>query len=260
MASKPGVYTARKKNGTLYYRSSITYRGKHISLGSYPAEASAHHAYLCAAELLASTETPEDYHKDCVLAFDKWISLINFRDHQVYIKNPIYLRRHYFEYYLNRDLVLKFDIEDLFYYSEHKISIRGGHLFVADYGMQISIAGRYGIKAYAVRDRDYRFINHDPTDYRYENIEIINRYHGVSRIERKGKVLHKATIHIENNYVIGYYETDVQAAIAYNKAIDHLRKAGLAHNHVPNYIDSLSPSSYAEFYSKIKLPQKLLQL
>ena len=30
-----GVYQATKKNGEVYYRSSLTYRRRHISLGSY---------------------------------------------------------------------------------------------------------------------------------------------------------------------------------------------------------------------------------
>ena len=30
-----GVYIARKKNGEIYFRSSITYRNRHISLGSF---------------------------------------------------------------------------------------------------------------------------------------------------------------------------------------------------------------------------------
>ena len=34
----PGVYIAYKKNGTAYYRASITYRNKHISLGSFHTE------------------------------------------------------------------------------------------------------------------------------------------------------------------------------------------------------------------------------
>ena len=41
----PGVYTAKKKDNSIYYRSSITLCGKHISLGSYPDEWSAHLAY-----------------------------------------------------------------------------------------------------------------------------------------------------------------------------------------------------------------------
>ena len=41
----PGVFIAQKKNGDIYYRSSITYRMKHISLGSYANESDAHAAY-----------------------------------------------------------------------------------------------------------------------------------------------------------------------------------------------------------------------
>ena len=31
-----GVFRAVKKDGTVYYRASLTRHGKHISLGSYP--------------------------------------------------------------------------------------------------------------------------------------------------------------------------------------------------------------------------------
>ena len=53
---------------------------------------------------------------------------------------------------------------------------RGGHLFVADYGMQVNIASRYGIKNFAVENRDYRFVNGNDHDFRYANIEILNTY------------------------------------------------------------------------------------
>ena len=48
----PGVFTASKKDGTLYYRSSITYKKKHISLGSYPTALLAYGAYLEGTSLL----------------------------------------------------------------------------------------------------------------------------------------------------------------------------------------------------------------
>ena len=35
MNNNTGVYTARKKDGTIYYRSSVTFMNKHISLGSF---------------------------------------------------------------------------------------------------------------------------------------------------------------------------------------------------------------------------------
>ena len=41
-----GVYTAKRKNGTVYYRASLTYRNKHISLGSFVSDIDANRAYL----------------------------------------------------------------------------------------------------------------------------------------------------------------------------------------------------------------------
>ena len=50
----PGVYTATKKDGTTYYRASLTYRNKHISLGSYETAVTANMAYLEGLELLTN--------------------------------------------------------------------------------------------------------------------------------------------------------------------------------------------------------------
>ena len=175
-----GVYSTALKDGTPSYRASITYSGKHISLGSYSNIKKAARAYSEAAGIL---EKPEQgiasYRSGCALSFEKWVCLINFRDKGMYISNPIYLEKKYFLYYLSPGQILKFDIEDLFYYSSHKIMKRGSHLFVADYGSQLSVLQRYGIKSYAVEGRDYRFANDDPNDLRYENIIILNRYIGV---------------------------------------------------------------------------------
>ena len=44
--SLPGAFKAQKKDGTIYYRSSITYKNKHISLGSFKTEEEASGAYL----------------------------------------------------------------------------------------------------------------------------------------------------------------------------------------------------------------------
>ena len=41
-----GVFQAVKKDGTVYYRASFTFRSKHVSLGSFSDEATAHQAYL----------------------------------------------------------------------------------------------------------------------------------------------------------------------------------------------------------------------
>lgn len=55
-----GVYLATKKDKTVYYRSNITYKGRHISLGSFPSEVQAHQAYTAACELLSGTETIDE--------------------------------------------------------------------------------------------------------------------------------------------------------------------------------------------------------
>ena len=264
MGLLPGVYATKKKNGSIYYRSSITYRKKHISLGSFDQEEKAHNAYKEASFLLNHQEISlSSYQENSCLSHDKWVSLLNFRDNHVYFKNPLYLKRNYFLYYLSPHIELKFDIDDLFYYSTKKIMRRGNHLFVNDYGMQFGILNRYGIKSHAVLGKDYRFINGDTSDFRYENIEVLNRFHGITRIplsdgKRKpecGKesFRYKVRIHIRSYYVVGSYETETEAAVAYNKAVDVLKKNGINRSFPLNYIEGLSPAAYAELYSHVKL-------
>ena len=256
----PGVFPAQKKDGSTYYRSSITHKRKHISLGSYDTPYKAFGAYLEAAGLMKDCSLAiHDHSAHRILPFEKWVTLINFRDNNMYITTPIYLHKKYFEYYLSPTQILKFDIDDLFYYSSRKIMQRGRHFFVADYGMQVNIVSRYGIKNYAVLGKDYRFVNGDTLDFRYENIEIFNAYNGVSKKETKNGIRYVAKIHIRGNYTIGTYETDTEAAIAYNKAIDILKKAGVSKNFVPNYLEGLSPKAYADIYSDLSISKKILQ-
>ena len=63
MKRLPGVFQARKKNGDIYFRSSVTFRGKHISLGSFATQEEAHRTYTIAANLLKSEIRflPDDY-------------------------------------------------------------------------------------------------------------------------------------------------------------------------------------------------------
>lgn len=254
-----GVFPAFRKNGEPYFRASLTYRRKHISLGSFSTPEEAHAAYLEGRRILADTAcTPENYAEDSVLPFEKWVCLANFRDNRLYIGNPIYMGIKMFYYYLSPSKVLKFDPDDLFYYSSHKIMCRGNHYFVADYGLQVSIVSRYGIKPYAREGIDYRFINGDSDDFRRENLEILNIYHGVSREQKNGQHFYTVRIHIRGNYIVGRYEDEITAAIAYNKAIDILRKNGVQKKFLPNYIENLSPSKYAEIYSSLQISRKIL--
>ncbi len=256
----PGVYTATKKDGTKYYRASLTYKNKHISLGSYETAVIANMAYLEALELLTNSSVGIDnYSSSKTLLFEKWVSLVNFRDNGLYFSNPIYIRPKFFYYYISPTEFYTFDTDDLFYYSSHKIMKRGGHLFVSDYGMQTNIQNRYGIKSYAVCGRDYRFINGNDHDYRYENIEVINRYNGVAKIYKKNMPFYQAKIHINGDYIIGIYETETEAAIAYNKAIDIVKKAGCNKNYTPNFLE-LTNAMYAEIYNAVPISQKLSEL
>lgn len=256
----PGVYQSSMKSGKIYYRASVTYLGKHISLGSYSREEDASKAYLLAVKILTDNSTPkiEEYPEDCPLSFHKWVVLINYRDNLIYFKNPIYLRKRYFLYYIDINVCLRFDAEDLFYYAHHKIMKRGGHLFVSDYGMQVNILSRYGIKNYAVAGKDYLFVNGDNHDYSYQNIEIVNQYHGVTKVIKKGIPYYIAKIHINGDYLIGRYRSETEAAIAYNKAVLILRNKGLIRNYPQNYIEGMNEITYASVYQKLRISKKLM--
>lgn len=255
----PGVYHAKKKDNTIYFRSSITYSGKHISLGSFDTEEMAHEAYLYAGRLLAGKEiTLTSYKKENpVLSFSKWVSLINFRDNGIYIKTPIYLFQKYFHYYFSPENYLIFDTDDLFYYSTRTISRRGGHLFVADYGMQVNILSRYGIKNYAVAGRDYLFANGNTRDFRYENLVIINRYHGVCKKTKQGQIYYETKIHWNGDLLVGRYENEIEAAIAYNKAASTLLRKGYLKDYPVNYIEELSDSEYRSRYQVVDISDKI---
>lgn len=258
----PGVYLIQKKDGSPLYRASITHAGKHISLGSFPNEQTAHRAYLEASSLFATMQpafTLLEHYKEeqQTLPFEKWVVLLNFRDNKIYIKTPIYLEKRFFTYYYNKTCRFKFDVDDLFYYSNHKIMKRGGHLFVADYGMQVNILSRYGVKNYAVIDRDYRFVNGDDTDYRYGNVEIINRYHGVTKQIKKGREVYITRIHVNGNYIVGRYPTEKEAAIAYNRAAAILNERGVTKSFPQNYVEGVSDIEYAAIYTKVRISSRI---
>ncbi len=258
MANKVGVYEAIRKDGTIYYRASITFKNKHISLGSFPRENQANKAYLQAIDIVRNNKyTIEDYKRKIVLTLDKFIVLINFRDTGIYFKNPIYLRNKYFEYYLNEDIVLKFDREDLFFYGNHKIQVRGGYMFVCDYGSQYSILSRYGIKNFSVKGKDYIFVNGDEFDYRYENIKVINNYMGVKMITKNRKKIYETQIHINGNYIVGRYDDEIDAAIAYNKAADMLETIENPKKYIKNYIENINSIEYAKRYNIVKISDKI---
>ncbi len=254
-----GVYKAVKKNGDLYFRVSITFKGRHISLGSSDSLETAAMIYEEASLLKDNGDGLEDFSSYDYLSFDKYLIIVNFRDNGVYFHNPIYLHQRYFSYFLDRDTELKFDTDDLFFYSQHRIQRRGGHLFVENYGAQMSVISRYGIHPFAVKDKDYKFKNGDETDFRYENIEIINRYLGVELIENTFPKKYRAFIHINGYYNLGVFDSEDHAAAAFNKARSLLREKGQNKETPANYIADMNEDEYAAVYGKITLPESFLK-
>lgn len=253
-----GVYTTHKKDGSISYRVSITYRRKHISLGSYSDYAHACKVYENARQLLDDKDfVIEGYNSNLVIPHDKFIILLNFRDNGIYFGTPIYIRKQYFEYYLTEHRILKFDRDDLFFYAAHKIQQKGGYLFVSDYGSQYKILSRYGIKPFAVYERDYIMINGDKDDYRYANIRILNAYVGVLRDESSPSPLFTTVIHVVGNYIVGRYSSEIEAAIAYNKAVDVLHSRGSKKAYIKNYISGLTKKDYQDIYDSIKISDNL---
>ncbi len=257
----PGVFQAKKKDGSIYFRSTLTYHGRHISLGSFETEQDAHTAYLQAKHILENPDVTISnvIFQDYVPNHEKLVTLLNFRDNGIYIKNPIYLFRSYFNYYLTPDEIYKFDIDDLFYFSGHKLLKRGGRLYVNDYGMQVTVMSRYGIRNFASAGKDYLFANQDPYDLRYENIININPFHGVRQRSRNGMVCYDVYIHIKGDYHIGAYQKLQEAAVAYNKAVDLAHQYGVTKNFPTNYLAELSSAEYGQAYLDVEIPVKYLK-
>ncbi len=259
---KTGVYKSIKKDGSIYYRSSVTFHSKHISLGSFDSEEEAHSAYLDATGIINSESiyTPDDYpDANCrSLSFNKWVVLNNFKNNGIYIKTPIYLKKKYFNYYISEHDILIFDADDLFYYSEHTIMRRGSHLFVTEYGMQVNIASRYGIRNFARPGIDFRFVNGNDKDFRYSNIEVLNTYQGVTIERYKNSMHYTARIHINGNFTIGRYDTIEKAAIAYNKAADLLEKKGIVKKFERNYIEEMTAKEYIDIYDSLNIADKIV--
>ncbi len=258
MKGYPGVSTAKKQNGELYYRSSMTIKGKHISLGSYDTKMAAGRAYEEAGEIIKDRKYElEDYDGSFSLSFEKFVILLNYRNTGIMFKTPIYLQTGFFYYYFTPDKWLIFDREDMFFYAEHKIQVRGGYYFICDYGSQYNILSRYGIKNYAKKGIDYIFANHNEDDYRYENIKIINEYAGVTEVQDGVKKQYECVIHIRGNYLVGRYDDAITAAIAYNKAVDILAAKGIHKRYTKNYIKALSPENYRSIYDNVAVSGKI---
>ena len=133
-------------------------------------------------------------------------------------------------------------------------------MFVENYGAQMTVSSRYGIHPFAVEGRDYRFKNGDTTDFRYENIEIINRYIGVELMENTFPKKYRSYIHVNGYYNLGVFSSETTAAIAFNKARSLLREKGRNKDTPANYITDMPEEEYREAYDNIRLPASFMKM
>ena len=116
MPNPAGVYTTKRKDGSTYYRVSITIGGRHISLGSYDDISTAGAVYTEAGQIMNSGYGIDEYAMhNFNIPFRKYVVLINYRDNKIYFKTPVYLSKRYFTYYIEETDFLKFSVDDLFY-------------------------------------------------------------------------------------------------------------------------------------------------
>ena len=88
----------------------------------------------------------------------------------------------------------------------------------------------------------------------------MNTYHGVFLTRRNDKAIYRARIHVRSYYLIGYYDSAVEAAVAYNKAVDIVKERYPEKNYELNYIAELKASEYAALYKQVKISDKIYHL
>lgn len=232
------------------------FKRKKIYIGIFESEETAQSAYAYCHQLLHTNVLPQPFLPQYI-TFKKYITLINLRDHGVWINQPIYLYDTYFQYFLSANLILTFDLKDLFFFSTSKIYKRGNYLFTTNRHSQCSILTRFGLPAKSIYGRDYLFANKNRYDFRRSNLIILNHYRGVSCKEKHGQLLYTTKIYHGRSLLVGHYDSEVVAAIAYNKAFDTLIALGVFRDYTPNTIPYLTQSEYQSIYNQISLTPRL---
>ena len=241
------------------YKIYFVYEGQKIYLGVYASRKEGQRI-LDEAEKIMHLPAGIPSFDDYTLNYKKVVCLCNLRDNKKYIKNPIYIYSKHFHYYLSQDCILIFDLKELFYFSTYKIHKRGSYLYTQDSVSQKSILSRFGILNHSVAGKDYIFKNNNPYDFRHENLEIINTYKGVTKKQRADKISYAASIFLDKNIIIGHYSSELEAAIAYNKAVDLLQEVYPQKQFVSNYIPFLTHEEYDEIYENLVVSPRLLHM
>ncbi|MGL4345591.1 MAG: hypothetical protein ACRCTE_10360 [Cellulosilyticaceae bacterium] len=244
------------KNNFTQYTVYYLYKSKKIYIGIYNSEIEAQEAYNYTNRVFREGISIETYSPGRI-AFQKFITLVNFRDHGMFINHPIYVCSGYFKYFFSEEVYLILDLKDLFYFSTYKIYRRGHYLYTSSSHSQQSILTRFGITPKSTYGKDYMFVNGNRYDLRRENIIVLNHYHGVSCKIKDDKPLYTTRIYHEKNIVVGHYTSEIQAAIAYNKAAHILLERGVCRTYPLNTIPYLTQSEYDSLYVSLSLSPRL---
>lgn len=246
------IYPALSNNKEIY-KAYFVYKKHKIYLGQFLSYESAESALREAAEISNSSPGIPDFDK-YKLSYKKIVIICNLRDNDKYFKNPIYLYPAFFHYYLPENCFLIFDLKDLLYFSTYKIYKRGQYLYTQDSISQKNILSRFGIPNHSVAGKDYIFLNGNSYDFRRDNLKVINQFKGVSKND---KDKYTATIFTDKNITIGHYDSELEAAIAYNKACDMLVSQHILDNPIQNNIEFITRSEHDAIYEKVDVSPKL---
>ena len=66
-------------------------------------------------------------------------------------------------------------------------------------------------------------------------------------------IQYRTRIHVKNDILVGKYNDEKMAAIAYNKAVDCLKERGLNINYQKNYIENMETDEYMAVYNSLKI-------
>ncbi len=77
---------------------------------------------------------------------------------------------------------------------------------------------------------------------------------------KSGKPVYEAKIHWNGDWIVGRYDNETEAAIAYNKAASTLITKGYIKDYPVNYIEELSDEEYRTQYRKVSISPRILNL
>mgnify|MGYP000782336312 CR=1 FL=1 len=93
-----------------------------------------------------------------------------------------------------------------------------------------------------------------------ENLEIINRFHGVSKKKNGSIPFFETKIHVNGDYIVGRYPDEITAAVAYNKAATILIKKGYDKAYPVNFIEETDSETYKKLFQSVSVSKKIREL